>query len=153
MATPECFINTLFTGLLLQDADTHAVFAKFLGFFPSLEQRKVVDLILKLLTDSYLVNVDNNATLADSPIMSAASDIVKFIIGNDEIRKNSLVSWLTSGSGAGIGEGCAIRRVVVSVFAEDKEFMATILERSLNQFGDQLYIKHAPILQQDGNFP
>jgi len=61
-----------------------------------------------------------------------------------------LLSWLTSSTGAGVGEGIAIRRAVVAALAEDKSDMETVLEKSLQQLGDQLYIKHTPTMQQEG---
>lgn len=105
---------------------------------------------LKLLSDKYLSTLDDANTTKGSPLICAATSALRVVIGNDEARKSHLVSWLTSGSGAGIGEGCGIRRAAVAVFSEDKESMAVVLEKSLAQFGDKLYIKHAPLLQQDG---
>ena len=52
--------------------------------------------------------------------------------------------------GAGVGDGIGIRRAVVAVLAKDKEAITTVLEKSVNQFGDQLYIKHTAVLQQEG---
>ena len=72
------------------------------------------------------------------------------MIGRDSIRKGFVVAWLTSSSGAGIGWSIGIRRAVLAALAEDKESIITVLEKSLSQFGDQLYIRHSPILQQEG---
>ncbi|KAI1381971.1 telomere length regulation protein-domain-containing protein [Hypoxylon crocopeplum] len=151
LGSTESFMNTLLRGLLLEDIESQTAFGKLLNLFPPLEQRKILGLILKLLSDKYLNTVDNSSVTKDSPLISAASSVLRVAVGNDETRKSSLVSWLTSGSGAGIGEGCGIRRAAVAVFADDKDSMTTILERSLSQFGDQLYIKHAPLLQQDAH--
>lgn len=142
-------MNTLVTDLLLRDADTQALF-KLLGSLPSLEQRKILNLIIKFISDKYLNSVDGGDTAKDVAIISAASSVLKAVVGNDEAQKNSLINWLTSGSGAGIGEGYGIRRAAVAVFSDDKESMVSILEKSLSQFGDKLYIMHAPLLQQDG---
>lgn len=65
-------------------------------------------------------------------------------------HKEHLVSWLTSSSGAGLGDGIAIRRAVVVVLSREKTDIETVLDKSLQQFGDQLYIKHTPTIQQDG---
>jgi hypothetical protein len=37
--------------------------------------------------------------------------------------------------------------------SRDKSDIQAVLEKSLQQFGDQLYIKHTPTLQQDGTVP
>ncbi|KAK6954110.1 hypothetical protein Daesc_004072 [Daldinia eschscholtzii] len=151
LGNSENLINTLITSLLLQNAENHETFEKLLSSLPSFEQRKVLNLTLKLLSDKYLNYLNDTNVTEDTPIIQAAAGVLKTITGNDETRKNHLLNWLTSGSGAGIGEGYGIRRAAVAVFSEDKEFMVTILEKSLNQFGDKLYIKHAPLLQQDAH--
>lgn len=150
LGNSEILMNTLVTDLLLRDADTQALF-KLLGSLPSLEQRKILNLIIKFISDKYLNSVDGGDTAKDVAIISAASSVLKAVVGNDEAQKNSLINWLTSGSGAGIGEGYGIRRAAVAVFSDDKESMVSILEKSLSQFGDKLYIMHAPLLQQDAH--
>ncbi|KAI1470067.1 telomere length regulation protein-domain-containing protein [Daldinia caldariorum] len=151
LGNSEYLINTLVTGLLLQNAEHRETFESLLSSLPSLEQRKVLTLTMKLLSNKYLSSINDTNVTEQTPIIQAASGVLKTIIGNDETRKNHLLSWLASGSGAGIGEGYGIRRAAVAVFSDDKEFMATILEKSLSQFGDKLYIKHAPLLQQDAH--
>lgn len=146
----ENFVNTLIMGLLLQDTHGQELFKSFLDHFPSLEQRKFLNATLKLLSDKYLSTLDDIDATEESPVICAATGALRVVIGNDEARKSHLVTWLTSGSSAGIGEGCGIRRAAVAVFSEDKESMAAILEKSSAQFSDKLYIKHAPLLQQDG---
>ncbi|KAG7135670.1 hypothetical protein HYQ46_008872 [Verticillium longisporum] len=64
---------------------------------------------------------------------------------------NHLVLWLTNSTGAGLGEAIGIRRAVVAVVGKDKECTSQVLEKSLSQFGDQLYIKHSPMLQQEAH--
>lgn len=84
-----------------------------------------------------------------SPAVSAVAGIIRAIVQNDEFLVAHLVSWCTASAGAGLGDGVGIRRAVLAVLAE-KDAVTTVLERSLNQFGDQLYIKHTAILQQEG---
>ncbi|KAI2781829.1 telomere length regulation protein-domain-containing protein [Daldinia loculata] len=147
----EGLINTLITGLLHRNVESHETFENLLSSLLPLEQRKVLSLALKLLSDKYLNSIHDTSEINDAPIIQAASGVLKAIIGNDETRKNHLLNWLTSGSGAGIGEGYGIRRAAVAVFFDDKDFITTVLEKSLSQFGDKLYIKHAPLLQQDAH--
>ncbi|KAI2606686.1 telomere length regulation protein-domain-containing protein [Hypoxylon sp. NC1633] len=132
LGNSDSLITTLFKDLALRDISNQETFGNLLDFFPSPEQHS------------------SNPT-KESPIIGAVSGALKVVVGNSETRKQSLISWLSGGSGAGIGEGCGIRRAAVAVFAEDKESMATILEKTLSQFGEQLYIKHAPLLQQDAH--
>lgn len=111
--------------------------------------RKVFNLLLDHLSDKYL----NSLTL-DSPgpneTISAVAGVIDSIVQGDKVKENILIKWCTSSSGAGLGHGVGIRRAVLAVLAKDRENMATILEKSVAQFGDELYIKHAAILQQNG---
>jgi telomere length regulation protein len=96
-----------------------------------------------------LDKVDQEHPDKTSTLVSAAAGAISKIAGSNETRKGHLVAWLTS-PGAGLGDGIGIRRAVVSAIALDKESIATVLEKSMNQFGDQLYVKHSPLLQQEG---
>ncbi|KAI0596625.1 telomere length regulation protein-domain-containing protein [Biscogniauxia sp. FL1348] len=147
----ETFIKTVFTELLIRDEEGKALFTQLLGHVPAPEQRKWLLIILKLLSDMYLNSVDTSDITNDCPTIWAAAGVLKAIIGDSEAQMNNLLAWLTSASGAGIGESCGIRRAAVAVIADDKEAISTLLEKSLNQFGDQLYIRHAPALQQEAH--
>jgi telomere length regulation protein len=61
-----------------------------------------------------------------------------------------LILWLTSSSGAGVGSSIAIRRAAIAALSVDRTDAEAILDKSLRQFGDQLYIKHTPTMQQEG---
>ncbi|KAI0483175.1 telomere length regulation protein-domain-containing protein [Xylariaceae sp. FL0804] len=148
---PGVLVKAQFEGLLLRHERGRDIFKMFMGYFPSPEQRKVLLITLKLLTDSYLNSMDNDDTRAEDPMISASAGALKIMTETDQNQKNNLLAWLTSASGAGIGDGCGIRRAAVAVLAEEKEAICTLLEKSINQFGDQLYIRHAPTLQQEAH--
>ncbi len=81
--------------------------------------------------------------------VSAVAGIVRAVVQDDEPRVAHLVNWCTASAGAGLGDGIGVRRAVLAVLAE-KDGITTVLEKSLSQFGDQLYIRHTAILQQEG---
>jgi telomere length regulation protein len=76
--------------------------------------------------------------------------LLKELALNDAKRREVLIDWCASSSGAGLGDGIGIRRAVVAAVAQDRDAIIAVLEKSLAQFGDELYIKHSAILQQDG---
>lgn len=133
--------------LLAQDIE-RAAFARTC-LQQSQASKKVIQLLLQYLSGRFLNgltldNITSNATV------SAVAGILADVIQNDQTRKNHLITWCCSPSGAGLGDGVGVRRAVVSVLAEDREAITSVLEKSLAQFGDQLYIKHTAILQQEG---
>ncbi|KAI0459314.1 telomere length regulation protein [Xylaria acuta] len=147
----EIFVRELLHNLLLQDGADKKIFCKLINSYPLPEQRKVLLLLLKLLSDLYLNSIDSSDLNKDHPTIWASVGVLQLVIANNDAQRSNLVAWLTSASGAGVGESCGIRRVAVAALADHKESILTVLERSLNQFGDRLYIKHTPILQQEAH--
>lgn len=139
----------LFTGLVLHE-EPQSTFGKLLDLLSAADQRKVLLVVLKLLSNEYLSSVDSDEAFEDYPIVWAAACALQAVIGDSGVRKAQLIAWLTSTTGAGLGETCGIRRAALAVLADDKEAIFSVLESSLGLLGDQLYIKHSPMLQQEG---
>lgn len=114
------------------------------------EQRNVLFSLLKSAAELHLNKLEGSDTAKDESIVSAAAGVINRLVANDAKYMSYLVTWLTTASGAGVGDGIGIRRAVFAVLASDRDSITTVLEKSLNQFGDFLYIKHTPMLQQEG---
>lgn len=117
---------------------------------PHLDQRKMLYAVLEFLSENYLNPLEQGDATAHKDMVSAAASLIFKVVGDNGVLCNHLSTWLTSSSGAGLGDGIGIRRAVVCVVSVNRDSISAILEKSLSQFGDQLYIKHAPILQQEG---
>lgn len=124
------------------------IFAKVLLHQPQ-GAKKIITNLLDHLARQVLNRIDDDDK-AFVPSISAAAAVIDSVISNDEVRKSHLISWCATSSGAGLGDRVGIRRAVLAVLARDKELITSVLEKSLSQFGDELYIKHAAILQQEG---
>jgi len=147
-------VKEILTSLILEKNNS-GQFIRLLDGLQSFEQRNTLYSVLKIATREFLSSTttteDNSQWWKhDAGIVSAVAGLISLLISGDEARKNYLISWITNSSGAGIGDGIAIRRAVVASLAQDKSDMENILDKSLQQFGDQLYIKHTPTLQQEG---
>lgn len=117
---------------------------------PQSEQRKVLRSVLKLLSGEHLDRLGRCEPEDSKPLVSAVAGALSQSLGSEESGRRQLVEWLTGSSGAGLGEGVGIRRAVMAVISQDRDDLLTVFEKSLGQFGDQLYIKHSPMLQQEG---
>lgn len=151
----EKTVNELLRSLLLQSQSDGARFTKLLSSLPTFEQRNLLYALLQIISKEHLstaiiTEADSSWWKSDAKVVSGAAGLIKSLVNNEEPRKAQLLSWLTSSTGAGVGEGIAIRRAVVTALAEGKSDMETVLEKSLQQLGDQLYIKHTPTMQQEG---
>lgn len=106
-------------------------------------------MLLKYLSKRLLNHIDLDNSKPNQAV-SAVAGIIQAVVSSDENSTTHLVNWCTNASGAGIGDGIGIRRAVVAALSKDAATLSTVLEKSLAQFGDELYIKHAATLQQEG---
>ncbi|KAH8180073.1 telomere length regulation protein [Sarocladium implicatum] len=146
MGYQDALINVLIETLLLSSSSSPELFSTLCLRQPTLS-RKVLHSLLKYLSNRFLNRLELKDTSSD-PTVSASAGLLKSVVAGDRARRDVLVNWCCSTSGAGLGEGVGIRRAVLAVLGQDKESIASVFERSLAQFGDELYIKHTPILQQ-----
>jgi telomere length regulation protein len=118
---------------------------------PSLDQRKVLLSVLKFLSEAHLNQLRACESAGSDKVIAGAAGTIDAIVGKSEENLAHLIYWLTSPSGAGLGDGVGIRRAVLAVVSQSRDSIVSVLEKSISQFGDQLYIKHSPILQQEAH--
>ncbi|KAI9053741.1 hypothetical protein LZ554_002692 [Drepanopeziza brunnea f. sp. 'monogermtubi'] len=149
----ESIVKAVLTSLVFEKKEYHAEFLKLIESLPSFDQRNVLSCVLNIVSREYMsspiTSEANQWWKSDASIVAAASGLINLIVAGHGTRKNILISWLTDSSGAGAGDGIAIRRAVIAALAGDTSDMEMILDKSLQQFGDQLYIRHTPTLQQE----
>ncbi|UNI14642.1 telomere binding protein [Purpureocillium takamizusanense] len=115
-----------------------------------LASKKMMKLLLDYLSQRFLNSLALNDSSSNN-VVSAVAGVIDAVAAGDAALATILVDWCTAASGAGLGDQIGIRRAVLAVLAKNKETITTVLEKSLAQFGDQLYIKHAAILQQEAH--
>lgn len=134
--------------LLLAKGNFAATFAQVALSQPR-NAKKVMNILLRHLSERFLSHLVLD-DVSPNECVSAVVAILKAVALDDESRKNLLINWCASSSGAGLGDDIGIRRAVIAALAQDREAITTVLSKSLAQFGDELYIRHAAILQQNG---
>lgn len=142
------FSRNVINELVLQNLNDISSFCNLLKNLPTFEQQKVLGILLALMAEKFLNSLDGDCNQKDLMVSSAAGVIME-IVGTDKVRNEYLITWLTSNSGAGLGDGIGIRRAVIATLAKDCELLNSALEKIMSLFGDIIYIKHAPILQQE----
>lgn len=146
----EHLIKQMIQDLLLGAGGRIRHFLRLFGNLSQLEQKRVLYAVLKHLADNFLNKLETADTPEASAVVSGSAGVIEQLLGNDDSRRNHLVIWLTSATGAGVGDSVGIRRAALAAIAKNREVISTVLDKSLNLFGDELYIKHSPILQQEG---
>ncbi|KAI9171279.1 DNA replication checkpoint protein tel2 [Paramyrothecium foliicola] len=145
----ETLVKVLIDDLLLSKESNVANF-RDVCFRQSQISKKIMYILLAHLSQKYLDRLALENSGPDATV-SAATSVIQSVVDSDELRISHLVEWCTSASGAGIGNGIGIRRAVLAALAKNPATVSTVLEKSLAQFGDELYIKHAAALQQEAH--
>lgn len=135
------------------------------------EQKTSLYSLLRILSKHRLPNftgtLSDDEQQEDTRILRGAAALISFLVKDSDILKDALISWLTGGSGDGIGQEKAIRRAVIAALSDDhgREFtwfvkvhadrqalarMIVLFKKTLELFGDKLFIKHTPMLHQQG---
>ncbi|KAI9736903.1 MAG: telomere binding protein [Claussenomyces sp. TS43310] len=139
--------------LVLGSDDDRLRFSALLNTMAAFDQRAVLDGALRALAKKVTSGIPPTSGSEwwklDSDMVAAAARYLDFVIDERSACKEHIISWLTSSSGAGVGEGVGIRRAVLAVLSRSRYDLEHVLEKTLEQFGDQLYIRHSPILQQE----
>lgn len=86
----------------------------------------------------------------DSEIVGGVAAFLEKLIVPDEELPTIIQDWLLSSSGGGVGEPLALRRAIITVISKDTLVFREVFRKSLQQFADKLWIKHTPILRQEG---
>ena len=149
LTTADSLTKILIEDLLLQPEQVSAIFVALINRLSQLEQRIILHAVLKHLAETFLKS-EQSDKLVPSKAISAAAGVIGRITKSADAFKTHLLTSLTQLSGAGVGDGVGIRRAMIAVLADDRDSLVTVLEKSVDQFGDQLYIKHTPMLQQEG---
>ncbi|KAJ3522171.1 hypothetical protein NM208_g12973 [Fusarium decemcellulare] len=142
----ETLIKFTVDGLFLSKDVPRSAFVR-VAFHQPRASKKILHVLLQHLSQRQLSHLGPDDTSPDEKV-SATAGIIKELVLSDETRRNIIISWCASSSGAGLGDGIGIRRAVIAALSHDRDAITTVLEKSLAQFGDDLYIKHAAILQQ-----
>jgi telomere length regulation protein len=141
--TIENIIKELIGSLLLQPQQHFDRFQRLLASLADFEQRNVVQVALKLIPREYLSSIvvydDSDWWRSDMEAVSATATLINAILCDQYSRKATVISWLTSASGAGVGEGIAVRRATIAALGTKKADVEVIFDKSLKQFGDPLY--------------
>jgi telomere length regulation protein len=87
----------------------------------------------------------------DESKVSGAAALLEKILHDDDFQ-SLLLEWLTSSTGGGVGEPIALRRAIMAVISQDELAFRELSEKLLQQFADKLWIKHTPIVRQEGPF-
>ena len=141
----------LFEALLLREDGNLDAFVRFLDGLSQIERAKLISSLLRHLTTTFFNKAGGDAeNSGQKPVISAVAGLISKVAQDEASQKSCLAGWLTGPVGAGPDANIYIRRAVFASLAKDEHQLFEVLEKSMEQFGDDLYVKHTPMLQQEG---
>jgi len=151
------YIDTVVESLtyrLIRSEDKSLRLQKLVLSFPAHDKRLYLNSLLQVISKRHFqqINLDfeEDWWKRDSTVVSGAASLLdKFILNDDEFRSLSM-QWLTSTTGGGVGEPVALRRAIMAVIATDELAFRELFEKAMQQFSDKLWIRHTPIVRQEG---
>ncbi|KIH88455.1 telomere length regulation protein [Sporothrix brasiliensis 5110] len=147
---PDTVVSSLVSDLILINAGLdNSTLSHILDHLPTHEQKKILFGVLKYAAETFL-SPSPDSTVVDTATVAAVASLIKSVADSSTTLREQLISWLLTNAAVGLINGIGIRRAVVAVVAETPKSLTEILEKSIAEFGDQLFIKHAPIIQQEG---
>ncbi|KAL8406335.1 hypothetical protein RB596_004981 [Gaeumannomyces avenae] len=148
----DLMVQALVEALLVKESDDgKAAFDRIFRGLPVFEQKRLLYSLLRFTSRTYFDGAADLSSISESSTVAAVAGLLDSVVLQVDSRVNMLVSWLTDSSGAAPGESVGIRRAVIAVVAQKQDGLTTVVEKSLEQFGDQLYVRHAPLLQQEAH--
>jgi telomere length regulation protein len=109
------------------------------------EKIKILTSILLLMNKRFLTTPKP----AQQRVIGGLAHLLKVIIGENVRLLDYLVDWLAGVSGGSVGFELAVRRAVIATLSTFGDYQEQALKKLMIQFGDKLYIQHAPILNQE----
>ncbi|KAI1916144.1 telomere binding protein [Ophidiomyces ophidiicola] len=147
--------NALYSEFLLRPDTRADEFRTLMGLLDAHSQKRIFGSILHSLENSYLSSASkcDSILLADTHTgraVGGVAAIVALIIDLLPALSAHLIQCLVKGVDSNI-RGIMMRRALVSIFASRDDVLSDILNKATIFFGDELYIKHAPLKAQEAN--
>ncbi|MCJ1389293.1 telomere binding protein [Xylographa bjoerkii] len=111
----------------------------------SYEQKNVLYTAIRLVTEQ-----DSSFT-QKSGFVGGVAALIEALVADRAHLQEVLVDWLTGNYMNGFNMGIYSRRAVLAALSPHPDLVKKALQKLLHNFGDKLYIKHIPVLQQEGN--
>ncbi|KAI4631649.1 uncharacterized protein J4E87_002355 [Alternaria ethzedia] len=116
------------------------------------EQRKYLNAIVAFVAKKYFgtetISKDD-APVATSVTIASAAALFHMLIKDNDVLKEQLVISLTRSTVPALDDSLSARRSVLAALAKDEYKLYTLLEGLIKMFGDSVYVRHTPVLQQE----
>ena len=153
-------VEAIFGRLLAGEIEYLHTLARIIYEVPSHEQRKVINAILRSIPNKI------SSVHDDQLAISGIGALLRCLVDDKANLQDILIEWLTSASGGAVSTDVSTSRIVLAALSSHAGQYVTclrsdgsnlrivllkeILQKGLEHFGDKLYMKHTPVLHQEG---
>ena len=124
-----------------------------LGNLKTFEQQSVLSSILRSLSSTISASTTDQWSLKDlkktPKVITHTAGFLKQLVTGNNVLTESLIDALTRPESSTIMIEASFLRACIAALSGDEELVQALLEKSLAKFSDQLFIEHAPIVQQE----
>lgn len=146
------FLATLVDVLCIQDVPVKGVFPQLVRSLRNYEQRKILDGLMTISSNRYLVKetgVTGHLGLkSKSKAIGAVIALLKEFINSDEHATQQLCEWIADPQRLAVVSPATVRAVIATI-AEDQDKLEETLSKIWEQWANQLFIRHASTAQQN----
>ncbi|KAK2757076.1 telomere binding protein [Arachnomyces sp. PD_36] len=146
-------VHEVYSGLLSDTEDSQLRFGRLLDNMRPHEQRTVFESMLRSIGQRYLPRDSGDGYTTSKRCqqnIGAVAGIISYVIKVKGPLEGQLNDWLSTGIGGGIN-GIGLRRALLAVISRNSDAVTDLMGKSLDLFGDKLYIKHTPTSGQEAN--
>ncbi|KAF2035856.1 hypothetical protein EK21DRAFT_53489 [Setomelanomma holmii] len=118
------------------------------------EQRKYLSAVVAFIAKQYFpskIVQHEDIPVPSSKAVSGAATLLYGLTTDNELLKDHLVALLTRSTVPSLDDSLASRRSIIAAIAQDEDKLHNLLENCIKMFGDSVFIKHTPVVQQEGN--
>ncbi|KAF2806631.1 uncharacterized protein BDZ99DRAFT_448045 [Mytilinidion resinicola] len=136
----------------LSDPDLSSRSQSILQRLAAYQQRQFMNSTIVCLSKNYLDSIPNTkdeVSLKRSRMVSGVAGLIHSLIRGNDVLSDYLVSILTGAVSGAVDMNLACRRSMIAALSTEAGRLQAIMDRSLASFGDQMYIRHTPILHQE----
>ncbi|MCJ1402763.1 telomere binding protein [Xylographa trunciseda] len=138
-------VQGVFSGVIAGESTNLAMLRVSLYNLASYEQKNVLYTVIRLVTEK-----DSSST-QNPGFVGGVAALIEALVTDKTHLQEALVDLLTGEYMNGSKVGMPSRRAVLAALSPHPDLVKKALQKLLHDFGDKLYIKHTPVLQQEGN--
>ncbi|CAG8920115.1 unnamed protein product [Penicillium salamii] len=146
-------VKEIYTSLLLEHL-LHEPFTSLLNRLKSMEQTAFIEAVFRDIQRKHFSDDLSGSVgqpMASSETIKAVAALSYTVLTSRSYSEALVIEWLSKSQGGSIST-LGLRRALLAAYSKRSDVLKSVLDRSLENFGDKFSIKHVPMVVQNGKF-